>query len=426
MREDFLHYIWKYRKLPTSQLRTTKKEALVIWETGQHNRGSGPDFFNAKLEIDHQIWAGNVEMHLRSSDWYVHRHEKDREYDNVVLHVVWDHDIAVFRRDNSEIPCLELQTCISGEFLETYEKLFYNRQAKFISCEKDIVSVRKIIWNNWLERLYFERLQRKADLILTLLKESANDWEAVFFRLLLKNFGLKANGESFFSLAKALDFSVIRKLSSNHQELEAVFYGMTGLLEQKEPLDSYQQDLKKDYRYAKKKFGLREKGVFKPAFFQLRPPNFPTIRLSQFASLYCINSQLFSQILEASTCEEIYCLFDIAASVYWDTHYTFGKSSGNFPKKLSRNFIDLLIINTIIPVKFGYMRFYGQRPEEGVLSMIWEIQKENNSIVKAYESCGMNPASAMESQSLLELYNNYCAKNHCLQCAVGNQLLEGK
>ncbi|SDE86646.1 Protein of unknown function [Pricia antarctica] len=423
MKEDLLHFIWKYKKLQLDDLLGTRNEPIGIFDTGTHNHLAGPDFFNARVHIDGQLWAGNVEIHLKSSDWYAHHHEKDTNYNNVILHVVWEDDASVFRSDNSEIPTLELKNYIPQGVLDAYQKLFDKNGVQFINCEKNIGDVDTFLFENWLERLYFERLERKSKWVFTLLESSKNDWEQVLFAMLLKNFGLKINGASFLSLAQALDFSTVRKLQSSTLALESVFYGMSHLLDSKEILDDYYIRLKEEYFHLKNKFGLEQRSVQKPEFFKLRPPNFPTIRLSQLANLYTKRQNLFSRVIHASQLVELYEIFEVSASGYWNEHFTFGKTSKKSSKRLTKSFIDLLIINTLLPLKFCYARHQGKDANEDILQIISQIQKEENSIITNFKHQGLSIANAKESQAILQLYNEYCTQNKCLQCAVGNSLL---
>lgn len=421
MQEDFLHYVWKHKKFTTPRLQTTSGELITLVKTGQHNLNSGPDFFNAQMGIAGQLWAGNVEIHVKSSDWYLHNHENDSAYDNVILHVVYEHDTEVFRKDNSMIATLELKKYISKEVLHSYEALFSNKN-KWINCENDFALVDDFILNNWLENLYFERLERKSKAIKTLLILSKNDWEAVLFRLLAKNFGLKINGEAFLSMANSFDFSVVRKLQSKPEQLEALFFGQAGILgEQIE--DAYYQNLSNEYAFLKQKFGLNNKQVISPQFFRMRPPNFPTIRLSQLALLYHRQQNLFSKIISARTLEDLYVVLKVSTSDFWKKHYTFGKVSKESKKTLTKSFMDLLIINTILPLKFSYAKHLGQSEDGGVLSIIQEMASEKNSIVEKFDSFKLVSASALQSQALIQLKTEYCVKNRCLQCAVGNSLL---
>lgn len=423
MQEDFLHYIWKHKAFSTIDLKTTKAEVIVISHLGQHNHNAGPDFFNAQLSIDGQLWAGNLEIHIKSSDWYVHNHENDKAYDNVILHVVWEHDTEVFRKDNSEIPTLELKHYVDKDLLHNYQRLIQSKS--WINCEADFPEVDDFLLNNWLERLFIERLERKSKDISKLLKQSNNDWEAVLFKMLLKNFGLKVNGESFLSIANSLDYSIVRKLQNDVLELEALLIGQADFLEE-DIQDIYFLDLKRRYQFLKQKFKLSNQGVLPVQFFRLRPPNFPTIRLSQFANLYTLEHQLFSKVMALNTREEFYILFNKGVTNFWKTHYTFAKTSKVSKKQLTKTFIDLLIINTIIPLKFSYAKAQGQTIDDDLFILVKQIKIENNSIVNKFLDLKSIDKNALSSQALLQLKQDYCNKNKCLQCAVGNSLIVKK
>ncbi len=426
LKEDLLHFIWKYKKLQLEDLVTSKNEPILIEDVGKHNNLAGPDFFNAKVCIDGQLWAGNVEIHIKSSDWYAHNHEQDPNYDNVILHVVWEDDLEVFRNDNSHIPTLELKEYIVPRILKSYQDLFDKKNKSFINCESRIGRVDGFVLQNWLERLYFERLERKSVQIETLLKDSRNDWEQVLFSSLLKNFGLKINGEAFLSLAQAVDYALVRKLQNDRLLLESLFFGMSHLLESKDITDDYYTRLQNEFDYMSNKFTLNTDQVLKPAFFKLRPPNFPTVRLAQLASLYHGKQNLFAEIEAANTLEALYDILDVSASSYWDTHFNFGKESKKSIKKTTKKFIDLLIVNTIIPIKFAHAKHIGKNAGEKIVGIISQIKEEHNSIVQKFEQFGLDLKSAKESQSVLQLYNEYCTQNKCLQCAVGNRILKGK
>ncbi|MDT0608367.1 DUF2851 family protein [Croceitalea rosinachiae] len=423
MREDLLHFIWNTHKVQPKQLKTTKGEPLVIWNYGIHNHGSGPDFFNAKVEVEGQLWAGNVEMHIKASDWYAHGHETDSNYDNVILHVVWEDDVLVFRKDKTEIPTLELKNVVTPNLLDSYQKLFKNSNHKFVNCENDFADVDDFILDNLLQRLYFERLEQKSKLIFDLLKDSKNDWEKVLFTLLLKNFGLKVNGDSFLSIAKALDFSVVRKLQNDVRALESVLFGMGGLFDKEEITDNYFSELKREFDFQSKKFKLSGTQIQKPEFFRLRPHNFPTIRLSQIANLYGSQQNLFRDLMNADTLVKIQTFFKISASSYWHNHFTFGKESSSSSKSLSKDFIDLLLINTIIPLKFCYAKKHGKDVNDELVSLITVLKPEKNTIINNFDKVGKKTKNALQSQSKIQLYNEYCSKNQCLKCAVGASLL---
>lgn len=423
MQEDFLHFIWKYKRFNTSYLKTVEDEAVSIIKLGQHNFNAGPDFFNSQLEIDGQKWAGNVEIHIKSSDWFVHNHETDSAYDNVILHVVWEHDTDIYRKDNSVIPTLELKGYVESDLLHNYKKLMQSKA--WINCENEFNTIETFKFESWLERLYIERLERKSNDIQKLLAESNNDWEAVLFKMLCKNFGLKVNGESFSSLANSVDFSIIRKVRTNETDLEALFFGQAKLLDE-DIQDVYYLDLQKRFSFLKQKFQLKNQGVLPLQFFRLRPPNFPTIRLSQLAVMYATHQNLFSKIMALNTKEEFYDFFSVSTSEFWHTHYTFSKASKKTSKKLTKAFIDLLLINTILPVKFSYSKSIGKQEDETIFNLVKSISIEKNSIVDKFLSLRAMDKSAMVSQGLLQLKTEYCDKNKCLQCTVGSQLITKK
>ncbi|GAA3639436.1 DUF2851 family protein [Flavivirga jejuensis] len=421
MQEDFLHYIWKHKKFQINHLKSITEEIVIINTVGQHNLNAGPDFFNAQVTINEQLWAGNVEIHVKSSDWFLHNHEQDKAYDNVILHVVWEHDTDIFRKDNTVIPTLELKKFVKKDVLNNYKKLF-TKQSKWINCEHSFTGIDDFVLNNWLERLYLERLVRKTKTIQRLLKESKNDWEAVLFKMLAKNFGLKVNGDSFFSMAQSINFSIIRKSQSNQQTLEALLFGQSGLLEQ-DIENAYYLSMIKEYQFLKQKFKLENNQTLPCHFFRLRPSNFPTIRLSQLASLYHLHQNLFSKIIETNRLDDFYKLFKISTSTFWETYYTFQKESKSSKKTLTKSFIDLLLINTILPLKFCYAKQKGEACEVDIIKIATSITSEKNSIIDAFNNLKKVSKSALDSQALIQLKTEYCDKNKCLQCAVGNTLI---
>ncbi|SDR98817.1 Protein of unknown function [Formosa sp. Hel1_31_208] len=421
MIEDFLHYIWLYKKFDVLHITTTQQEPLDILSAGYHNLNSGPDFFNGLLRIGEQVWAGNIEIHIRSSDWYHHNHEMDAAYDNVILHVVYDHDTDIFRKDNSVIPTLELKNYICKDLLVAYYRLF-SKHEQWINCDYGIAEVPEFALKHWLERLYFERLEQKSNTIDVFLITTKQDWEAVLFRLLAKNFGLKVNSEAFLSMAQSFEFSIVRKVQSDSQLLEALLLGQSGVLE-KEKINPYYKKLQKDYRFLKQKFQLNNQGVETSRFFRLRPPNFPTIRLSQLANLYYKEPNLFSKVILIEELSEFYELFKVSASMFWKTHYSFDKESKASHKYLTTPFIDLLLINTILPLKFYYAKQKGDVNHENLIKIISAIHSEKNSIIKGFDRLGVYSDSAMHSQALIQLKTNYCDKNKCLKCVIGNTLL---
>jgi len=421
MKEDFLHHIWQFKKFDFSNLETAQAEKLTILNSGQYLQKAGPDFFNSQIIIGNQKWAGNVEIHLKSSDWYVHHHENDTNYDNVILHVVWEHDTEVFRKDNSEIPVLELKKYVSKKTLESYMDL--TSAKTWIFCEREISNVNDFVFKNWQEKLFFERLERKSFPIQKILNETGNDWEATLFCALAKSFGLNTNGEIFLKIAKSIPFSIIRKESFEVENLEALFFGRTGLLDF-ESEDLYFKDLKFRYNYAFAKYQLQKVYIDPIQFFKHRPDNFPTIRLSQLANLYHSRLNLFSSLINAQSLPEYYKIFKVEVSNYWKTHYQFDKISPKKRKSLTTSFVDLLLINTIIPLKFAYAKSQGKDISEELIELLEAIQSEKNVIIEKFSNFGIQSKNAYESQSLLQLKNEYCNQKRCMECAVGLELMK--
>jgi hypothetical protein len=421
MKEDFLHYLWKYKKFDTLNLRTFNNEELVIINVGQYLELAGPDFFNAQIIIGNQKWAGNIEVHLKSSDWYLHHHENDKAYENVILHVVWEHDSEIFNRNNLEVPVLVLRNYVSEEIIKNYETLITPKS--WIFCEKEIKDIDVFSFVNWQERLFFERLERKSEPIYNLLEQTNNDWEAVLFCFLAKNFGLNTNGDSFLKLAQSIPFSIIRKESFEVENLEALLFGNAGLLDVNKE-DNYFKDLKIRYFYLLHKYQLERVYVEPVQFFKHRPDNFPTIRLSQLANLYHKYQNLFSKLVDLKTVQQIYDLLLVSVAPYWKNHYQFDKESPLKSKKTVHSFVDLLIINTIIPIKFAYAKKQGESVSEDLIILLNQIKPEKNSIIDKFKMFKINPQNALETQSLLQLKNEYCNKNRCLDCVVGMELLK--
>ncbi|MFD2910080.1 DUF2851 family protein [Flavobacterium ardleyense] len=421
MKEDYLHHLWQHKKFAVTDLKTTTGESIQILNSGQYLQLAGPDFFNSQIIIGQQKWAGNVEIHLNSSDWYVHNHENDSNYDSVILHVVWEHDTPVFRKDNSEIPTLELKNYVALADLNKYQSLL--AQKEWIYCENDIASVTDFIFKNWEERLYFERLERKSNEILQLLKESNNDWEAVLFCLLAKNFGLNTNGNLFLKMAKSFPFTVIRKESTSVESLEALFFGQANMLDY-DFQDSYVIGLQKEFDYLAHKHKF-QKSIFENVeFFKHRPDNFPTIRLAQLAALYHKEQNLFSKVMATASIEQIYDLFKLEISSYWETHYNFDKKSVQKKKKMTNSFIDLIIINTIIPVRFAYEQSINKETSQEIIDLAIAIPPEKNIIVDKFKEIGVHSKNAFQTQALLQLKKEYCEQKKCLQCAIGVHLLK--
>lgn len=422
MKERFLHFIWRSKLFNTLDLRTTSGEQLVIKNVGLLNENAGPDFLNARVKIGQQLWVGNVEIHLNSSQWYEHGHHNDIRYSTVVLHVVWEHDLTVFNKSNSKIPTLALKNLVAANLLKRYEKI-YKTSSNKLACATDINTISKLKFNHWLDRLFVERLEMKVLRLNSSYKRVNQDWEGLLYTSLTTSFGLKINSESFSFLAEILPFNIVRKNLHDLHSLEALFLGTAGLLHGQRC--NYQLQLNKSYGFLKKKYELNSLNPGHVQFFRLRPLNFPTIRLSQLAALYHKNTHLFSRFRHCNTITEIYDIFHVKASHFWDTHYTFDTKSKKKQKWVSKRFIDILIINVIVPLKYFYSSHSGISNRLDVINLMESLKPERNSIISEFENLGIEVNNALISQSLIQLKNNYCDKKRCLDCDIGKALIIG-
>jgi hypothetical protein len=423
MKENFLHYIWMYQLFQKTDLRSTNGESIHIEKSGLYTQLSGPDFKDATIVIANQIWVGTVEIHLKSSDWYVHHHETDPAYDNVILHVVWEDDMPVFRSNHTIVSTLELKGRVPAYLLQNYDALF-NKAKYWIPCEMSLSDVEPFVWQHWLERLYFERLHHKTENILVLLDKYHHDWEGVLFVLLAQNFGLKINSEAFYQMASTLDWGILRKERENVMTLEALFMGQAGLLHP-ESTCIYEKELYQIFSFQKHKYNLQTP-LITTQFFRLRPPNFPTIRLSQLADLWYKNKHLFQELNSVQTLSQYHAILQSKTSDYWETHFIFGKSHPQMTKKTTSSFMDLLLINTVIPLQFTFMKIQGKSDEDTLLEVVKHMKPERNSIVDTFNQKGLITENAMQSQALLTLKNEYCNHQKCLQCEVGLHVLKRK
>ncbi len=422
MKEAFLHYLWQYQLFDKSDLKTSKGELLKVLHPGYIDADrSGPDFTEAKIQIRDTTWAGAVEIHLRASDWFLHAHETDEAYDNVILHVVWEDDIDVFRSNNTPVLSLSLKGRVPRKLLDNYQNL--NAKNKhFIACENVFPELDHFSWTYFKESLFIERLQEKSKPIFELLEKTNQDWESVLYVLLAKNFGLSKNARAFQNMAKQLNFSVIQKERYDVKHLEALLMGQSGLLNDPKE-DAYFKELLDIYTYQKHKYQLKQP-ISELQFFRLRPPNFPTVRLAQLAALFSRHDRLFELLIQAKTRRDYLEIFNLKVGEYWQTHYVFDKKSKKSSKGLSASFVDLLLINLIIPLKFSYGRYLGKEVAEYLFEFMRSVKAEKNKIIENYSNLGVKPENAFDTQALLQLYKNYCKPQKCLACIIGNRVLK--
>lgn len=428
MKEEFLHYLWKYSLYDQDKLFAGDANKIIVLDPGVYNRDSGPDFFNARISIDGMIWAGNVEIHIKSSHFDIHGHQNDPAFNNVILHIVAENDKRVYNTRGEEI----LTSVISFDpgLYEKYLTLVNNPY--IIACQNDIKAVDVMIMRHWLDSLLIARLDKKSESIFRVLSETGNDWEETFYRLLTRYFGFRVNTEPFEMLAGALPFRIIRKHADNLFQIEAMLFGTAGLLDTglfRDALsDEYYLDLIKEYTILSSKYSLHPLHGWIWKFSKLRPANFPTLRLSQLAKMLSASGGLFSRIIEATDFKHIKELFEVTASVYWNNHFVFGKTTRSFEKHIGSQAADIFLVNAVVPVIYVYGMSRGRRDIcERALSILGQLPPEENRITTEWKEAGVTAESSYYSQALIQLRNEYCKKRKCLDCPAGRKIIsEGK
>ena len=420
--EQLLHYVWKHKIFPLKELKTTTGQQVEVIDTGLANTDAGPDFFNAKLKLDGVLWIGNIEIHERSSDWFKHGHHADAGYNSVILHIASEIDMEISRSNGERTPQIQL---ICPEAVRTNYKELLETDS-YPPCYRIIPSLSPFTAHSWMSALQMERFEQKATLLNERLKRCQGNWEDAFFITLARNFGFGLNGDAFETWAHQLPFRAVDKHRNDLFQIEAIFFGQAGILEDSDG-DGYYLRLKKEYTYLQHKFGLIPMDASLWRFLRLRPANFPHIRIAQLACLYHRAYGLLSRIMETETLQGVRDILKGGTSEYWLTHYTFGGSSPSRPKTLSNTSLDLLIINTVVTFLYAY----GLHKGNPVLcaragSFLEELKAENNYITRMWEQCGMKASNAADSQALIQLKKEYCDKKKCLYCRIGYEYLKRK
>lgn len=420
--EQLLHYVWKHKIFPLKELKTTTGQQVEVIDTGLANTDAGPDFFNAKLKLDGVLWIGNIEIHERSSDWFKHGHHADAGYNSVILHIASEIDTEISRSNGERIPQIQL---ICPEAVRTNYKELLETDS-YPPCYRIIPSLPPFTAHSWMTALQMERFEQKAALLNERLKRCQGNWEDAFFITLARNFGFGLNGDAFETWAHRLPFRAVDKHQNDLFQIEAIFFGQAGMLEDSDG-DGYYLRLKKEYTYLQHKFELIPMDASLWRFLRLRPANFPHIRIAQLACLYHRAYGLLSRIMETETLQGVRDILKGGTSEYWLTHYTFGGSSPSRPKTLSNTSLDLLIINTVVTFLYAYGLHKGNRvlcARAG--SFLEELKAENNYITRMWEQCGMKASNAADSQALIQLKKEYCDKKKCLYCRIGYEYLKRK
>ena len=418
--ESLFHYVWRHKLYNAESLTTSSGMPVLVIDPGIHNTHAGPDFFNAKIRFGSETWAGNVEIHVSSTDWNHHNHSKDKSYDSVILHVVEKANCAVYRQSGEEIPQLEIT--IRNDVKERHELLLSSNE--WIRCESLWYRLSSEFVRLHLNKLLHERFVRKTDAILNHLARNNNNWEETFYIFLAKNFGMNTNSLPFEMLAKSLPLSFLGKHKDSLVQIEALLFGQAGLLNE-ETDDAYFRLLQKEYAFLRQKFSLSPIDSSMWKFAKMHPANFPHIRIAQLASLIHHSSKLFSQLIETDDLAKLRHFFLHKPSAYWENHYSFGESSSKRKRAIGEKSIDVLLINTVVPFLFAFS-IKKDLPDvlERAYTLLEKIAPEQNSIIEKWKLLGVHAENAYDTQALLELKKQYCDEKKCLQCGIGYRLLE--
>jgi len=423
MKEDFLHFVWKEQLFDTAALKTEDGQLVQIIDKGQYNHNAGPDFFNCQIQFDNIIWAGNIEIHIKSSDWYKHNHQDDHSYDNVILHVVLVHDMNVHRKDRSIIPTITLQNRFYQESLSRYQRFFQSNSMVY-PCRPYLEKMEDTIIRQMLSSCLTDRLESKNKIILEQLTQTKNNWDESFYHLLAKSFGFKVNAVPLQLLAESIPLTIIERESNELFKIESLLFGVGGLL-QTTTDDPYVIKLKKEFKHQQNKYKVQSLHPAIWKFGKLRPPNFPTIRIAQFAMLLYRQKRIFKRCLNASTLESLQLIFSIEASEFWTTHFHFEKSSNANSKLLGIESVNNIIINVVIPFCYAYGKHIGSKTlQDKSIEWLNQIKPEKNKYTEIWEQSNYKFSNAGETQGLIELNNLYCVKNKCIHCKIGSSVMK--
>lgn len=424
MTESFLHYLWQFQYFDKKELVTTTGEPITILNQGILNTDAGPDFSQVKIKIDAIDWVGSVEIHIQSSGWYEHKHQEDAAYENVVLHVVWEENKPVQRKDGTRLPTLELKDRADKAFLKSYQKLVSN--IAVIPCQSAFENVNAVTRHSMIDKAAMIRLEEKSKQVLKLLETNQGDWEETAYQLLAAGFGFKVNKDPFLQLAKALPYKLVRKHRTKVEQVEALLFGQAGFLMAKTK-DEYLTQLYNEFEFLSKKYSLAQTQLHPSQwkFLRLRPANFPSLRIAQFAGLLSVKENIFSALLEMENYKDLESLFRVQTTHYWKDHYRFNKRVQGVIPEMGADSREVLLINTVIPILIAY----GQSRDDWsyvdrAVEFLQQIPAEKNKIIRTWQQLNCVATNAFETQGLIELYNNYCQRRACLNCTIGSAILK--
>ncbi len=428
--EILLHYIWKHRLYPLHALTTNNGETVEVIDPGLHNTNAGPDFFNAKIKVDGMLWVGNVEIHEKASDWFLHQHDRDEAYDNVIMHVVETDDMPVVTSRGDVVRQMRME--IPDFVKNNYATLL--KEDHFPPCHEIIRHLPKLTIHSWMSALQTERLEQKTTAILQRVKKMNGSWEDAFFATMARNFGFGVNSDAFELWAKTLSLQSVAHHRDDIFQIETMFLGQAGLLDsaaiperhrKEAEADPYLAKLRKEYAYMQHKFSLKTMNPSEWKFLRLRPQNFPHIRISQLANLYYNRNASLSQLVGCRNIDELKELFATRVTFYWQTHYSFGKESSRSAKQLSAQSVNVLILNTAIPTLFAYGRYKSdEKLCDLAFDLLEQLKAESNSIIRLWEECGLEINTAADSQAIVQLKKMYCDRRDCLRCRFGYEFIK--
>jgi hypothetical protein len=427
IQEEYLDYIWKFQYFDQVHLTTSQGESLIILDPGIRNEHAGPDFMDAHIRIENIDWYGHVELHTHASAWHTHQHHLDPAYENVILHVVWYDDQPIQRADKTSLPTVSLAHRVAPALLKQCAQLI--EQQTDIPCERQLTQVSTLIQHTMLDRVLFQRLSHKNALVYQLLSNNQGNWEETAYQLLAYNFGFKVNSAAMLAMCATLPYKVIQQQRADITQVEALLLGQAGLLEvatPAAPAAEYRFTLLQHHAYLSHKYQLPTQRVTQVhwKFFRLRPANFPTIRIAQLAQVLHQQDHLFNWLLHTPL-STLRNQLAITQSNYWQHHYTFGKVSKKQLSGLGDSSINIILINTVVPLLVAYGKTHDQTDYiDRALEMLHSLPPEDNTVIRRWKKLGMKIENAFDSQALIELYHHFCTQKKCLSCNIGTTLLQ--
>jgi Protein of unknown function (DUF2851) len=422
--EKLLHHIWKYKLLPSLSFTTIKNESITVLKVGEHNHDAGPDFFNGQITYEGKTWAGNIEMHIKTSDWIKHKHETNPAYDNVILHVVYENDLSIEKQPTKNIPVITLKQLIPTSLITKYQFLLDNKNE--IPCGSQLKNISDFIVSSWLQRLLVGRLEKKLDDIETIFHYCNKDYQETLYHLIAGNFGFKINKDPFIQLARSMPLSILAKHKHSLLQIEALLFGQAGMLDDclSHP---YFTSLQNEYAFLAYKYQLKplRNSIWK--YLRLRPANFPALRIAQLSAFIHQSEHLFSKIIHTDDLTQIAKLFNVSASPYWHHHYTFDSEVTCGQPNLGKDSIENILINTVAPMLFFYGRQNAETHyETKAINLLESLHPESNQYIESFNNFGVKAKNASDSQALIQLFTNYCTHKKCLNCNIGHNILRDK